>query len=87
LQLAARFSRQPGTGQRRPARTKLVLGRRRPRDELEMNRYGFILFGFNLDWNSFPSGHRADVMCVAVIPRRCGRNWRSFGSRWLFGWD
>lgn len=46
---------------------KLVLGRRRPRDELEMNRYGFILFGFNLDWNSFPSGHALTIMCVAVI--------------------
>jgi undecaprenyl-diphosphatase len=46
---------------------KLVLGRRRPRDELEMNRYGFILFGFNLDWNSFPSGHALTIMCVATI--------------------
>ncbi len=47
--------------------TKLVLGRRRPRDELEMNRYGFIWFGFNLAWNSFPSGHALTIMCVAVI--------------------
>jgi membrane-associated phospholipid phosphatase len=47
--------------------TKLVLGRRRPRDELEMNRYGFIWFGFNLDWNSFPSGHALTIMCVAAI--------------------
>ncbi|HEY0283474.1 MAG TPA: phosphatase PAP2 family protein [Rhizomicrobium sp.] len=47
--------------------TKLVLGRRRPRDELEMNRYGFIWFGFNLDWNSFPSGHALTIMCVATI--------------------
>jgi hypothetical protein len=46
---------------------KLVLGRRRPRDELEMNRYGFILFGFNLDWNSSPSGHALTIMCVATI--------------------
>ena len=46
---------------------KLVLGRRRPRDELEMNRYGFIPFGFNTDWNSFPSGHALTIMCVAVI--------------------
>lgn len=46
---------------------KLILGRRRPRDELEMNQYGFILFGFNLDWNSFPSGHALTIMCVAVI--------------------
>jgi len=46
---------------------KLVLGRRRPRDELDMNLYGFIPFGFNLDWNSFPSGHALTIMCVAVI--------------------
>ncbi|MDE2183095.1 MAG: phosphatase PAP2 family protein [Alphaproteobacteria bacterium] len=47
--------------------TKLVLGRRRPRDELEMNLYGFIPFGFSLDWNSFPSGHALTIFCVAVI--------------------
>jgi len=46
---------------------KLVLGRRRPRDELEMNKYGFVLFGFNLDRNSFPSGHALTIMCVAVL--------------------
>ena len=46
---------------------KLVLGRKRPRDELEMNRYGFIWLGFNLDWNSFPSGHALTIMCVATI--------------------
>jgi membrane-associated phospholipid phosphatase len=40
--------------------SKLVLGRRRP-------RYGFILFGFNLDWNSFPSGHALTITCVATI--------------------
>jgi len=47
--------------------TKLVLGRRRPRDELDMNLYGFIPFGFNLAWNSFPSGHALTIFCVAVI--------------------
>ncbi|MDE1986514.1 MAG: phosphatase PAP2 family protein [Alphaproteobacteria bacterium] len=46
---------------------KLVLGRRRPRDDLEMNLHGFKLFGFDLDWNSFPSGHALTIMCVAVI--------------------
>lgn len=46
---------------------KLVLGRRRPRDELEMNLYGFIPLGFNLTWNSFPSGHSLTIFCVAVI--------------------
>jgi membrane-associated phospholipid phosphatase len=46
---------------------KLVIGRRRPRDELEMNLYGFVLFGFSLDKNSFPSGHALTIACVAVL--------------------
>lgn len=46
---------------------KLVLGRRRPRDELDMKLYGWIPFGFNLAWNSFPSGHALTISCVAVI--------------------
>ena len=67
LQLALAFLASLALGSAVLHGTKLVLGRRRPRDELEMNRYGFILFGFNLDWNSFPSGHALTVMCVAVI--------------------
>ncbi|HUO99725.1 MAG TPA: phosphatase PAP2 family protein [Rhizomicrobium sp.] len=47
--------------------TKLVLGRRRPRDELEMKLYGFVLFGFDLSMNSFPSGHALTIACVAVV--------------------
>ena len=46
---------------------KLFVGRRRPRDELEMNLYGFIPFGFDLKHNSFPSGHALTIFCVAVI--------------------
>lgn len=46
---------------------KLLLGRRRPRDELELNRYGFIPWGFDLKHNSFPSGHALTIFCVAVI--------------------
>lgn len=46
---------------------KLFVGRRRPRDELEMNLYGFIPFGFDLKRNSFPSGHALTIFCVAVI--------------------
>ena len=46
---------------------KLVLGRRRPRDELEMGLYGFIPFGFDMRMNSFPSGHSLTICCVAVI--------------------
>jgi membrane-associated phospholipid phosphatase len=46
---------------------KLVLGRRRPRDDMEMGLYGFIPFAFNLEYNSFPSGHALTISCVAVI--------------------
>src|SRR5580700_3279146 len=46
---------------------KLVLGRRRPRDDMEMNLYGFMPMAFNLDYNSFPSGHALTIACVAVI--------------------
>jgi len=46
---------------------KLFLGRRRPRDDIEMNLYEFIPFAFNLEKNSFPSGHALTIMCVAVI--------------------
>jgi membrane-associated phospholipid phosphatase len=46
---------------------KLVLGRRRPRDDMEMGLYGFVPLSFNLDYNSFPSGHALTICCVAVI--------------------
>jgi membrane-associated phospholipid phosphatase len=46
---------------------KLVLGRRRPRDDMEMGLYGFQPFAFNLEFNSFPSGHALTICCVAVI--------------------
>ncbi len=46
---------------------KLVLGRRRPRDDMEMGLYGFVPFAFNLEYNSFPSGHSLTIVCVAVI--------------------
>lgn len=46
---------------------KLVLGRRRPRDDMEMGLYGFVPLAFNLDFNSFPSGHALTISCVAVI--------------------
>ena len=45
---------------------KLVLGRRRPRDDMEMGLYGFKPMAFNLDYNSFPSGHALTIVCVAV---------------------
>src|SRR3984957_3356396 len=46
---------------------KLVLGRRRPRDDMEMGLYGFKPLAFNLEYNSFPSGHALTICCVAVI--------------------
>lgn len=46
---------------------KFLLGRRRPRDEIEMNLYAFIPFSFDLQHNSFPSGHALTIFCVAVI--------------------
>lgn len=46
---------------------KTVLGRRRPRDELELGLYGFEPFGLNFRYDSFPSGHALTIFCVAVI--------------------
>ncbi len=46
---------------------KVVLGRRRPRDELELGLYGWRLFRFDLQYDSFPSGHALTIFCVAVI--------------------
>ena len=46
---------------------KLVMGRRRPRDDMEMGLYGFMPLAFNPDYNSFPSGHALTICCVAVI--------------------
>ena len=46
---------------------KLLLGRRRPRDDMEMGLYGFMPLSFNLEYNSFPSGHALTICCVAVI--------------------
>jgi len=46
---------------------KLALGRRRPRDELEHEFYGFRLCHYNPQHDSFPSGHAMTIFCVAVI--------------------
>ncbi len=46
---------------------KILLGRRRPRDELELHLYGFRPFTFNLSSDSFPSGHALTIFCVAVV--------------------
>ena len=55
--------------------TKLILGRRRPRDELDMGAYGFVLFRFDREWNSFPSGHALTIMCVAVLASALWPQW------------
>jgi membrane-associated phospholipid phosphatase len=46
---------------------KALLGRRRPRDELELKMFGFRPFHFDLQYDSFPSGHALTIFCVAVI--------------------
>jgi len=46
---------------------KLFLGRRRPRDELELGLYGWRPFRFDLQYDSFPSGHSLTIFCVAAI--------------------
>jgi membrane-associated phospholipid phosphatase len=46
---------------------KLFLGRRRPRDELELNLYGFMPWRFDFQYDSFPSGHALTITSVAVI--------------------
>jgi membrane-associated phospholipid phosphatase len=47
--------------------TKALLGRRRPRDELELGLYGWRPLGFDLQYDSFPSGHALTIFSVAVI--------------------
>jgi membrane-associated phospholipid phosphatase len=46
---------------------KLVFGRRRPRDELEHELYGFRFLHYDWQHDSFPSGHAMTIFCVAVI--------------------
>ena len=46
---------------------KIVLGRRRPRDEFDFGLYGFMPFRFAMQYDSFPSGHAMTICCVAVI--------------------
>jgi membrane-associated phospholipid phosphatase len=56
-----------GTGSAVLHGMKLVVGRRRPRDDMEMGKYEFVWFEFRLDYNSFPSGHALTITTVAVI--------------------
>jgi membrane-associated phospholipid phosphatase len=46
---------------------KIFLGRRRPRDDFQHGLYGFRYFTWQLQYDSFPSGHAMTIFCVAVI--------------------
>ncbi len=46
---------------------KLFLGRRRPRDDFEHGLYGFRYFTWELQYDSFPSGHSMTIFSVAVV--------------------
>jgi membrane-associated phospholipid phosphatase len=46
---------------------KIFVGRRRPRDDAEHGLYGFKYFTWELQYDSFPSGHAMTIFCVAVI--------------------
>ncbi|MGH6870338.1 MAG: phosphatase PAP2 family protein [Rhizomicrobium sp.] len=45
---------------------KFLAGRRRPRDELEHDLYGWRPFRLDTQHDSFPSGHAMTIFCVAV---------------------
>jgi membrane-associated phospholipid phosphatase len=45
---------------------KIFLGRRRPRDDFEHGLYGFRYFTWQLQHDSFPSGHAMTIFSVAV---------------------
>ncbi len=46
---------------------KRLVGRRRPRDEIEMHLYEFKFWTFKSDYNSLPSGHALTIFAVASI--------------------
>jgi membrane-associated phospholipid phosphatase len=46
---------------------KVFLGRRRPRDDFEHGLYGFRWFTWQLQHDSFPSGHSMTIFSVAVV--------------------
>jgi membrane-associated phospholipid phosphatase len=46
---------------------KIFLGRRRPRDDFEHGLYGFRYFTWELQYDSFPSGHSMTIFSVAVV--------------------
>ena len=65
---------------------KIFLGRRRPRDEFEHGLYGFRWFTWQLQYDSFPSGHSMTIFSrgrrACRRPSRCSRR---YGSLLAFG--
>lgn len=59
---------------------KLMLSRRRPRDDLDFGLYGFLPFAFSWDNDSFPSGHAMTIFCVAVVASAA---WPVLAPLWL----
>lgn len=45
---------------------KYVVGRARPRQWFEMGEYGFAPLSFDMDFNSFPSGHAQVIWMIMV---------------------
>lgn len=60
--------------------TKLLLGRRRPRDHFEHGLYGVRAFALDSQYNSFPSGHSVTIFCVATFASVV---WPAFAPLWF----
>ena len=54
---------------------KIFLGRRRPRDDFQHGLYGFRYFTWQLQYDSFPSGHAMTIFCVAVVGCAISPGW------------
>ena len=59
---------------------KIFVGRRRPRDDAEHGLYGFKYFTWELQFDSFPSGHAMTMFCVAVVMTAA---FPAFAALWL----
>lgn len=59
---------------------KIFLGRRRPRDDFQHGLYGFRYFTWELQYDSFPSGHAMTIFCVAVVASAV---WPMLAPLWL----
>src|SRR5579871_2223795 len=59
---------------------KILLGRRRPRDDFQHGLYGFRYFTWQLQYDSFPSGHAMTIFCVATVASAI---WPGLAPVWL----